>query len=461
MQIPIVNGVVANERAEFELAYPLNLEPLIVDSKISRGQLRSAHGAKLFATGPGIDRGAIVWDDVMYRVMGDKLVKVNASGFVTRLGDIPGTGPVSIDYSFDRLIIRSGTALYYYDLTGVTQVTDVDLGQVRDAIWIDGYTMATDGKFVVVTELSDPYQVKPLKYGSAEDDPDPITGLIRSRGEAFVLGRHTIETFSNVGGNGFPFRTVPGATIPIGCVGANAKTLFGETFAYVGSGRGDALAVYIAGQGTATKVSTRAVEDALTRVVDPTAIEVERQVSRDEYRMIVHLPDETWVYLAKASQRAEEPIWYRRQSGVDQPYRLRHLARAYGNEYVGDTVSSAIGVVDPEPAQFGEAAQWGFDAGMLYNGGKGAIVDRVELVGNSGRGDTSGGSAVFMSMTRDGQTFSPERSVSGGAAGQRGKRVEWRPHVRVRSFMGLRFRGLSKATVGFAACEVAARPLTA
>jgi hypothetical protein len=40
-------------------------------------------------------------------------------------------------------------------------------------LWIDSFFMTTDGTYVIVTELSDPMQVKPLKYGSAEEDPDP------------------------------------------------------------------------------------------------------------------------------------------------------------------------------------------------------------------------------------------------------------------------------------------------
>jgi hypothetical protein len=47
---------------------------------------------------------------------------------VTTLGDVGGSGPVSLDYGFDRLAIRSGTSLYYWNGTTLTQVTDVDLG---------------------------------------------------------------------------------------------------------------------------------------------------------------------------------------------------------------------------------------------------------------------------------------------------------------------------------------------
>jgi hypothetical protein len=244
---------------------------------------------------------------------------------VITLGDVGGSGPVSLDYGFDRLAIRSGTSLYYWNGTTLTQVTDVDLGSVLDMIWIEGFYMTTDGDFVVVTELSDPASVQPLKYGSAEADPDPITGLLKNRqtGEAIVLGRYTIQTLQNQGGSGFPFSAVVGATLPVGCVSASAKCYMGSGFAFVGGGREDALGVYLASSQNLIKISTRALDDALAAVEDPTLIELERRASRDEQRLIVHLPTESWCYLVNASQTAGESLWFRLRSGVGKPYRLR------------------------------------------------------------------------------------------------------------------------------------------
>jgi hypothetical protein len=172
----------------------------------------------------------------------------------------------------------------------------------------------------------------------------------------------------------------------------------------------------------------------------------------------MHLTAETWCFLVRASEAAGEPVWYRLQSGVAQPYRLRN-AVLVGNDYiVGDAASNRLGRLDTRRlSHFGEPVQWGFDAGMLFNQSKGAIVDRVELVGFPGGEDDLTGNAVFMAMTRDGETFSPERVVT--MAGRRTKRVQWRPHARMRNYMGLRFRGYGDALPGFAACEVEARPL--
>lgn len=461
MRLPMLSGISADETAEFLTSRPVNLEAVAVDNKIAKAQFRATSGAIPSGTGPGIDRGGINWNGVHYRVMGTSLVSIDATGAVTTLGDVGGSGPVGLDIAFQHLIIRSGDQLYYWDGT-LTHVTDTDLGPVLDMLWIDGYTMTTDGTSVIVTELNDPTSVLPLKYGSAEEDPDMVTGLIKARDEAYVLGRNTIQVFRNVGGNGFPFATVKGASISVGCVGPSAKCLYSDSFAFVGSARNEAIGIYLAGSGSATRISSRDVDDELAKVADPSTIILENRTSRAERRLLVHLPDKTLVFLLNASKALEEPVWYDAQSGEGKPYRLRYATAVYGKIYVGDTETAAIGeLTDAVSTHFGEAAEWRFDVGLLYNDAKGGIIHSVELVGLPGRAPLGVVGTAWLSMTRDGETFSVERGISMGKAGQRNMRLQWRPRTNFRNWIGLRFRGLSAAMPGFAACEANVTPLAA
>lgn len=462
MQLPLLSGVVGSREAEFRESLPVNLEPVIVKSGIARGQLRSPSGALSFAIGPGIDRGGIEWNDVCYRVMGTNLVSASPQGDVTVLGDVGDGGPVAMDYGFDRLAINSGNRLYYWDGMSLAQVSDPDLGPVNDMIWIDGYYMTTDGVSIVVTELADPFQVLPTKYGSAEEDPDMVTGLIKVRGEAYALGRDTIQVYRNIGGNGFPFAAIRGASIPFGCVGPRAKALFAGSFAFVGGGRNERIGVYVAGQGTAEKISTRIVDDALAEESNQAGIVMETRTSRNERRIIVHLTTGSWSYLANASAAAGEPIWYRLASGRMQPYRPRYAVECYGKTIVGDAASSQLGVMTDDAAtHFGDDVEWRLDLGMIYNQARGGILSSVELVGLPGRTPPGTTPSAFLSLTRDGETYSPERAISMGAAGARGQRLQWRPRQRFSNYMGLRFRGFNSALAGFAACEAEVEPLAA
>jgi hypothetical protein len=456
--IPILSGIAGTETGEFIQTYPLNLEPLIVDSKISKGQLKAFSGAIQAGTGPGADRGGLVWNGSLYRVMGASLIRIDADWTVTVIGDVGAGGRCWFDYSFDRLAIGSGGLMYYYTPdTGLAQVTDPDLGAVLDGIWIDGYFMTTDGTYVVVTELSDPTQAKPLKYGSAEEDPDAVTGLIKYRDEAYVFGRFTIQPFKNVGGNGFPFATDLGVTIPYGCVAPAAKCRFSDGFAFVGSARNEGLNVYAAGlEGSARPIGCRGVCDALDALPDPSVVEVEERSDRNEYRLLVHLPEETWTFLLNASTQAGEPTWFRVVTDASG-YRCRNAVKAYGAAIVGDTQSGTFGYLTGDDGRhFGIEVGQGFDAGLLYNQGQGAIVDSIELVGLPGRG---GDGAAFLSMTRDGETFSAERSVK-LLAGSRARRIAWRPHARIGNYLGLRFRFAGRALPGIAALEAKLRGLS-
>lgn len=462
MRVSLISGITADETAEFRVSRPVNLETVAVDNKIATAQFRMTSGAVPFATGPGIDRGGIAWNGILYRAMGTKLVSVSAEGVVTVLGEIGGTGPVTFDFGFDRLAIRSGTKLFYWNGTALTQVTDPDLGAVLDMLWIDGYYMTTDGTSIIVTELNDPTAISPLKYGSAEEDPDMVTGLIKLRNEAYAIGRYTIQVLRNVGGNGFPFANLRGGSIPVGCVSPSAKCLFADTFAFVGSARREAIGVYLAGSGTATRISDRAVDDELAKVVDPTQIILENRTSRGERRLLVHLPDKTLVFLANASRALEGPIWYDAFSERGQPYRLRNAVECYGKRFVGDLASAAIGELsDAVSTHFGEQAEWLFDVGPIFNEARGVILHSVELVGLPGRGPSGAETTIFMSMTRDGQNWSIERGVSMGARGDREARMQWRPRTNFRNWIGLRFRGYGSAMPGFAACEIVASPLAA
>jgi len=431
---------------------------------MSEGYLRTAPGAATFGTGPGIDRGAINWNGVLYRVMGTKLVSVSASGAVAILGDVGGTGPVSLDYGFDRLGINSGTNLYYWNGTTLAQVTDPDLGQVFDMLWMTGYFITTDGTSIVVTDLADPTAVNPLKYGSAEEDPDQVEGLFKLRGELYALGRYTIQPFSNIGGSLFPFAANTGATVAVGICGPRAKCAFYQTLAFTGSGRGEATAVYLLDGGNALKISTRPIDDELAKVADQSSITMEGRMSRDERRLLVHLPDKTLVYMANASRIAGEPVWYIAASGIamDQQYRPQNAVLCYGKWICGDMASSSLGVLDESiSTHFGDPTGWRFDTQLLYNASKGAIAHTLELVGLPGRAPSGEEPVALMSTTLDGETWSIERACSTGKRGDRARRVQWRPHRRFSNYMGCRFRGSSDGVSGWAVLNAEVEGLNA
>jgi hypothetical protein len=109
VQIPILSGAYSDGNADFRVSYPLNLTPVAQAQGISTGYLRPADGivgfevitdydirtrdgseilardgSKIAARstsnglgiGPGLDRGGIEWNNILYRVMGTSLVRI-------------------------------------------------------------------------------------------------------------------------------------------------------------------------------------------------------------------------------------------------------------------------------------------------------------------------------------------------------------------------------------------------
>lgn len=464
MQIPVLSGIYTDGNSDFRTSYPRNLVPVPKKSGISEGYLRPADGIVQFGTGPGIDRGGINWNGECYRVMGSKLVKIASDGTTTQLGTIAGSDLVTLDYGFDRLSISGGGNLYYWDGTTLTKVTDADLGTVVDHLWVDGYYMTTDGESLVVTELNDPTSVNPLKYGSSEADPDPIVSLQKVRNEVYALNRHTIEVFQNVGGEFFPFERVEGAQMQRGCVGTHASAYFMEAVAFVGGGRNEQTAVWIGLNGQTNKLSTREIDQVLSEYPDSVLSDVllESRVHESHQHLYLHLPDQTLVYDAAASQEMQQPVWFILTTSMvgNGQYRARNFVWCYGKWLVGDPTSTKHGyITDAVSSHYGLLNGWEFGTSIVYNEGRGAVVHELELVCLTGRVALGDNPTVWTSYTIDGQFYSQEKPRTAGKRGQTVKRLSWLQQGFMRHWRSQKFRGTSDCHISIARLEARVEPL--
>lgn len=457
-QIPILNGIYTDNGPDLRTSYPVNMVPVPKGNGISEGYLRPADGLISNGTGPGIDRGGIQWQGTCYRVMGTKLVEVSATGAVTILGDVGGTDLVTLDYSFDRLAIASNGNLFYWNGTTLTQVTDSDLGPVIDMCWVDGYFMTTDGTNLVVTELSDPTQVNPLKYGSSEVDPDPIVALLKLRNEVYALNRNTIEVFDNVGGEFFPFQRIDGAQVQKGTVGSHACCVFLEQIAFVGGGRNEAPGVYIAANAIANKVSTQEIDEALLSYSESvlSKINMEARNDRSHRHLYIHLPDRTFVFDAAATEALGQPVWFTLTSSIVgfSQYRAQNFVWAYNRWLVGDPTSPTIGYMAKETSShYGQTVRWEFGTSIVYNEGKGAIFNQLELVALTGRVSLGSNPQISTSYSTDGQLWSQQKYIAAGEIGDRIKRLVWFQQGHMRNWRIQRFQGDSASHVSFIRLE--------
>lgn len=466
-QISILSGIYASGLTpEMRVSYPRNRDVVPLEHGISAGYLRPSPGIVQSGTGPGPTRGGIVWNGVLYRVMGTKLVSITEAGAVTVLGDVGAGGAVRMDYSFDRLIVPSGRRLYYWDGTTLTQVTDPDLGDVISAHWIAGYTMTTDGTSLVVSDLSAPTSVDPLKYGGAEADPDPIMAVDELFNEAYALGRYTIEVFENVGGQGFPFARKDGAQVNRGVIGTHAYVALADTFAFLGSGRDEAPSVYLMTPGNTQRIATDEVDIILQGYTEAQLAEVvmEKRIGRGHQQLLIHLPDQCLVYDLAASAALKQHVWTTRTTSLVGPgqYRARHLVWAYDAWQVGDPAGPAIGTLsDAVSSHWGETIGWDFSTSILYADSRSAIVHELELVCLSGRVALGDDPVIWTSYSKDGVTWGQERATRAGRRGQMQQRICWRGQGTLGHWRVQRFRGTSDAHLSIARLEAQIEPLFA
>lgn len=463
-QIPVLNGTYTDADADFRSSYPVNLIPVPKDNGIANGYLRPADGIIKNGEGPGPDRGGINWKGTHYRAMGTKLVSVSQAGGISVLGEIGGSTQVTFDYSFDRLAIASAGNLFYYTVTDFQRVTDPDLGVVLDVIWVDGYFMTTDGASLVVTELNDPFAVNPLKYGSSEADPDPVNGLLKIRGEVYALNRHTIEVFDNIGGDLFPFQRIEGAQIQKGVLGTHCACEIGDAVAFLGSGRNEAPAIYLGANATATKISTREIDQILAGYTESQlAVSVlEKRIDKGHQHLWVHLPDRTMVYDMAGSAAVQEPLWFYMTSAMDgfSIYRARNLVWIFDRWNCGDPSGVNLGYLDSGVStQYGDMARWEFGTTIIYNEGNGAVFHELELVCLTGRVASGINPTISTSYSLDGETWSDEKFVSVGSIGNRSQRIAWRRQGIMRDWRIQRFKGNSDSHISIARLEAQLEPL--
>ena len=464
MQIPLLEGIFTDSSPNFRTSYPVNLVPTPKSTGISDGYLRPVDGIVKTGDGPGVNRGGLNWNGTLYRVMGTKLVSVEENGTVTTLGDVGSGDRVTMTYSFDYLAIASGGRLYLYDGASLAQVTDSDLGIVLDVVWVDGYFMTTDGEFLVITELNNPFSVDPLKYGSAEADPDPVKALLKVRNEVYALNRHTIEVFDNLGTTGFPFQRIPGAQIQKGTLGTHTCCVFTEALAFMGSGTNESVSIYVGANGSATKIATREIEEILGGYTEDelsTSFMQERTENAHVF-LDIHLPDQTLVFDAASSTAMQQPVWSILRTSLTGPGRwaVYDAVWAYNRWNVGKPDATDVGYLDKNIAtHWGQTIGWEFGTIILYNEGRGAIIHELELVSLTGRVQPGADPTVWASYSTDGLTYSAEQPARVGTPGQYDKRVVWLQQGSMRNWRLQKFRGTSAAQIAMARLEARVEPL--
>jgi len=372
---------------------------------------------------------------------------------------ISGSDLATFDYSSDYLSLSANNKLWLYDGTDLKQVTDADLGTVIDHIYVDGYFMTTDGTYLIVTELADPFSVDPAKYGSSEADPDSIKALLKIRNEPYALNRYTIEAYDNVGGSGFPFARIETSQIEKGTLGTQTCCVFLERIAFLGSGRNESPSIYLGYNGITEKIATREIDLILKEYTETelSTVLLESVLDENHQFLFVHLPNEALVFDGAASSDTDTKVWFHLTSSLTETksqYLARNFIWVYDKWMIEDPSSTKIGYITSDSANhYSNPVRWEFQTLIIYNQAKGAVLHQLELVGLTGRNAADTETKAWTEYSIDGETWSSAKPAKLGKIGNRNKRAVFFKQGKMRQQRMQKFWGNSIANFTIAALE--------
>lgn len=462
-QVNLIKGDKISLDTDYRDALPVNMYAVQREILGSKGYMLCYPGLEAFGTGVGKDRGANYNErfDRHYRVSGGSFVAVDANGAVTVLGAVSGTLQAAMPYSFNtQCIIADGKMFLYSSSGGFAEVTDADLGDPIDGVWINGYYFLTDGEYIYHTDITDETSIDPLKFATAEFMPDKSLGVSKTQNnKVLVCGRYSIEYFDDVAQSNFAFRRLEERAQKIGIVATHAKCETGGRFYITGGGKNDAVGVHSISVGSSEKVSTREIDKILSGYTEPELADMRMECrSEDDITfIIVHLPNDTLCFnesIAKVFGIAAAWTILKTDILGNNTYRgINGIFDPRISEFVyGDKIDGTIGLLDNTVfTHYGDAVEW-----ILYTpflGLETASIDELSLETIPGNAPDSDATVAF-SVTTDGITYSSEWwQLYGDNLDYNQRFIMYRVGY-VYGWIGFKFRGATKARMSFASLKV-------
>jgi hypothetical protein len=296
-----------------------------------------------------------------YVVSGTEVYKLTSTtGTPVKLGDVSGTGPVSIaDNGTQIFFACNGPSYIYNEVTNVfQQITDIDFPGAKTVGYLDGYFVFNEptGQRIWVTSLLEGTQIDPLDFASAEGSPDGLVAVNINNREAWLFGADSVEVWYDAGLADFPLTRIQGAFSEVGCVAAYSVAKLDNSLWWLGTdARGQGIVYRTAGYN-AQRVSTHAIEYAIAQYADiSTAVAYTYQQEGHAF-YVLSFAQATWVYDVATS------AWHER-AGFEAGEFTRHRSNCQcnfgGTTIVGDYENGNIYALDLDTyADNGEIQKW-------------------------------------------------------------------------------------------------------
>ena len=373
-----------------------------------------------------------------YVASGNEFYQVDGLNQTARkLGNISGTGPVSIADNGTQLFIACGEKGYIYnESTDVfARITDPDFKGAVTVCYLDGYFVYNppNSQEIWITQLLDGTSIEPLDFASAEGAPDGVVGIINDHKELWIFGTDTTEVWYNAGGADFPLAPIQGAFNEVGCVAAFSIAKLDNSIFWLGTDPRGQGVVYRADGYTAKRVSTHAVEWQIQQYgnMSDAVAYAYQQDGHTFYVLNFPSANRTWVYDASTGAWHERAGW---KNGQFTRHRSNCYCNFQGNAVVGDYETGAIYTFDLEVYEDNDQPQKWLRRWRALPTGENNLnrsaQHHLQLDIETGVGTNTGQGSdpeVMLRWSDDGgHTWSNEHWVKVGRIGQYGRRAIWR-----------------------------------
>ncbi len=462
--VTLIKGEKTGIETDYRDALPVNMYAVKKDILGAQGYMLAYPGLELFSTVTGVDRGAVYNERLgsQYRVSGGQLISVDTNGVSTELGAISGTKQARMEglYSFSTQgIIVDGKLWLYSPTSGLNQVTDADLGNPIDGVWIDSYYFMTDGEYIYHTDVADETAIDPLKFATAEFMPDPSLGVSKTQdNKVMVWGRYSVEYFINAANDNFAFTRVQTRAQKIGIVATHAKTEGANGFYITGGRKNESIGVYIIGVGSSVKISTREIDKLLEQYTEPELADMrmEGRTEKGVSFVLVHLPNETLCFNETIGVAlGKEVAWTILKTGVTGSQNYRAINGVFdariGKWIYGDKIDPWLGTLSEVFTQYDLLQEWELYTPLLKM--ETYSIDQIELETIPGH-TTDIDAKVAFSLTDNGLTYGTEFWQLYGQPHEYNQRFFLRRLGYVGDWVGFKFRGATKSRMAFGLMEV-------
>ena len=354
----------------------VNLFPEIIpEGGKEAGFLNRAPGLNFLQTvGTGPIRG--LWAHQtngtdFYVVSGTEVYKLTGlTAAPIKIGDVSGTGPVSIaDNGAVIFFACNGPSYTYYEPTNeFDAITDPNFPGAVTVGYLDNQFIfnepnsqrlwSVDTVNPATGDYIYPLVFDPLFFSSADGSPDGVVAINCDHRQLWVFGTDSVEVWYNAGLANFPLTPIQGAFNEIGCVAAFSVAKLDNTLFWLGTdARGQGI-VYKANGYAAFRVSTHAIEYAIAQygnIADALAYSYQQE-GHSFYVLTFPDANATWVY--DVSTQA----WHERAGFLNGNF-TRHRSNCQcnfgGNIIVGDFENGNIYTLDLDVyADDGQIQKW-------------------------------------------------------------------------------------------------------